>query len=947
MAKSAKPMKRSATRSSTRKSTRKVKHSKPSGPKMVYFFGRQRTDGNATMKSLLGGKGANLAEMTSIGLPVPPGITITTETCDAYYKAGRKLPAALMKQVHEGIAFIEKETGRTFGGTNNALLVSVRSGAARSMPGMMDTILNLGLNDQTVKGLATDTGNERFAYDAYRRLIHMFGDVVKGVDHDLFEHAFDAIKQKYNAELDTNVPTEGIKELCEAYKEVYVKGVGKPFPQNAIEQLTEAIEAVFGSWNKHSAITYRRKEGITGLLGTAVNVQAMVFGNMGEDSGTGVAFTRNPSTGENDFYGEFLVNAQGEDVVAGIRTPRPVAELKSWAPAIHKQLLNVRKRLEAHYRDMQDFEFTVERGTLYMLQTRSGKRTGFAAVRVAVEMVKEKLITKEEAIARVPAGDLIQLMLPSFDPNAKNTNKSVARGLPASPGAAVGKLAFTAEEATARAAKGESVILIRKETSPEDVEGMHAAAGILTSTGGMTSHAAVVARGWGKCCVAGAGAIHIDAKARRADVKGQTLGPDDVISIDGSTGEVFIGALRRVEPTLGGPQMQLLAWADKIRRMGVRTNADTPDDARKAREFGAQGIGLCRTEHMFFEGDRIKSMRQMILAETLADREAALARLLPYQRDDFIGIFTAMNGLPVTVRLLDPPLHEFLPHEVEQQRELADEAHVTLEHIQRRVETLHEANPMLGHRGCRLAVTYPEILVMQVRAITEAALDCIRRGIVARPEIMIPLAGAASELQLLRQLTIETIDKVTAEQNHKKKIHIPVGTMIEVPRAAITADEIAQHADFFSFGTNDLTQMTFGFSRDDINTFLPDYLKKDILPFDPFQSIDVNGVGALVEMACAKGRAVRSDLKLGICGEHGGDPQSVYFCHAAGLDYVSCSPFRVPIARLAAAQAVVRERAATASSARITTKSTGKGKKKAKVAKARATSRNGKPARRR
>ncbi len=943
MAKSAKPMKRSTSRSSTRKGSRKVKHNKPAGTKMVYFFGRRRTDGNAKMKPLLGGKGANLAEMTAIGLPVPPGFTITTETCDAYYKAGRTLPGGLMKQVHEGIAFIEKETGREFGGARNALLVSVRSGAAMSMPGMMDTILNLGLNDETVKGLAADTGNERFAYDAYRRLINMFGDVVKGVDHEQFEHAFDAIKKKYNAKLDTEVPTEGIKELCEAYKAVYERGVGKPFPQDAVEQLTEAIEAVFGSWNKHSAITYRRKEGITGLLGTAVNVQAMVFGNMGEDSGTGVAFTRNPSTGENDFYGEFLVNAQGEDVVAGIRTPRPVSEMKLWRPEIHKQLLAVRKRLETHYREMQDFEFTVERGTLYMLQTRTGKRTGFAAVRVAVEMVKEKLISKEEAIARVPAGDLIQLLLPSFDPAAKKSNQAVATGLPASPGAAVGKLAFTAEEAAERTAKGESVILIRKETSPEDVEGMHAAAGILTSTGGMTSHAAVVARGWGKCCVAGAGAIHIDAKARKAQVAGRTLGPDDVVSIDGSTGEVFIGALKRVEPTLGGPQAQLLSWADKVRHLGVRTNADTPDDARKAREFGAQGIGLCRTEHMFFQDERIKSMRQMILADNTADREAALAKLLPYQREDFVGIFTAMDGLPVTVRLLDPPLHEFLPHEEPQQRELAREAHVSLEHIQRRVELLHEANPMLGHRGCRLAVTYPEILVMQVRAITEAAIECMNRGLSPRPEIMIPLAGTERELQMLRQLTIATVDSVVAEKALKKKLNIPVGTMIEVPRAAITANEIAAQADFFSFGTNDLTQMTFGFSRDDINTFLPDYLNKDILPVDPFQTIDAGGVGVLVEMACTKGRAVRPDLKLGICGEHGGDPQSVFFCHRVGLDYVSCSPFRVPIARLAAAQAVVREQAAASNGKATASRSGAKRKTKSKK---NAKTRDGRVARR-
>ncbi len=933
MAKSASTMKRPSSRSTKRRNVRTVKHSK-SAPKMVYYFGRGRTDGNAGMKALLGGKGANLAEMTSIGLPVPPGITITTETCDAYYKSGRKLPAGLMKQVQEGIAFIEKQTGKTFGGERNALLVSVRSGAASSMPGMMDTILNLGLNDQSVRGLATDTGNERFAWDAYRRLINMFGDVVKGVDHEHFEHAFDAIKNKYNANLDTDVPTEGIKELCEAYKQVYQQGVGKPFPQNALEQLTEAIEAVFRSWNKHSAVTYRRKEGITGLLGTAVNVQAMVFGNMGEDSGTGVAFTRNPSTGENEFYGEFLVNAQGEDVVAGIRTPRPVSEMKSWRPELYKQLLSVRKRLETHYRDMQDLEFTVERGTLYMLQTRNGKRTGTAAVRIAVEMVKEKLITREQAIARVPAGDLIQLLLPSFDPAAKKVNQAVATGLPASPGAAVGKLAFTAEEATERARRGESVILIRKETSPEDVEGMHAAAGILTSTGGMTSHAAVVARGWGKCCVAGAGAIHIDAKNRKAEIKGRYLGPDDVVSIDGSTGEVFIGALKRVEPTLGGAQAQLLAWADKVRTMKVRTNADTPADARKAREFGAQGIGLCRTEHMFFEGERIKSMRQMILADTVADREKALARLLPYQREDFIGIYRAMDGLPVTIRLLDPPLHEFLPHEEEQMRELAAEAGVDVSHIRTRVDVLHEANPMLGHRGCRLAVTYPEILVMQVRAITEAAIACIREGVDARPEIMIPLAGTKRELELLRALTLETINLVVREQQYAGRLNIPVGTMIEVPRAAIVADEIASQADFFSFGTNDLTQMTFGFSRDDINTFLPDYLGKDILPVDPFQTIDANGVGALVEMACCKGRSVRPDLKLGICGEHGGDAASVHFCHRVGLDYVSCSPFRVPIARLAAAQAVIKENA-TKPNGRIASKPT---RRRAKAtAKARTT----------
>ncbi len=887
---------------------RSAKAAAPKAGKMVYVFGRSKAEGNATMKPLLGGKGANLAEMTAIGLPVPPGLTITTETCARYYEAGARLPKGLMDQVHAGIAFIEKETGKKFGDSANPLLVSVRSGAAVSMPGMMDTILNLGLNDESVEGLAEATGNARFAYDAYRRLINMFGDVVKGVDHHHFEEAFDKIKAKFGAKLDTDVPVEGIKELCEAYKAVYRQGVGSEFPADPLAQLSDAVEAVFRSWNKPSAMTYRAKENISGLKGTAVNVQSMVFGNMGEDSGTGVAFTRNPATGDNEFYGEFLINAQGEDVVAGIRTPQPVSEMKAWRPEIYRQLLAVRSRLEKHYREMQDFEFTVEKDVLYMLQTRTGKRTGAAAVKIAVDMAKEGLITQDEAIVKIPAGDLIQLLLPSFDANAKKAMKALAKGLPASPGAAVGKPAFTAEEATERSGKGESVILVRKETSPEDVEGMHAAAGILTSTGGMTSHAAVVARGWGKCCVVGAGAIHIDASAKQMTIAGKAYGVNDVISIDGATGEVFAGVLPRVEPKISGDLTTVMKWADKTRTLKVRTNADTPEDAQRAREFGAQGIGLCRTEHMFFHADRIAWMRQMILADNKADREAALSKLLPYQRADFEGIFKAMDGLPVTIRLIDPPLHEFLPNDEKSQRELAAEFKLDPGFIKRRVTTLHEANPMLGHRGCRLCVTYPEILVMQVTAITEAMINCRKKGIKAIPEIMHPLVGTKAEIVLLRKLTEKTIEDVKKKHGVTGKLDILIGTMIEVPRAALVADQIAEEAEFFSFGTNDLTQMTFGYSRDDVNSFLPDYLTQEILPIDPFQSLDVSGVGVLVDMACRKGQSARPGIKLGICGEHGGDPKSVHFCHDVGLDYVSCSPFRVPIARLAAAQAVVKAR---------------------------------------
>jgi pyruvate,orthophosphate dikinase len=873
--------------------------------KMNYYFGRTKTEGNGTQKELLGGKGANLAEMTSIGLPVPPGFTITTEVCDLYYKSGRKLPAGLMDDVAANVATLEKELGKKFGDNKNPLLVSVRSGAARSMPGMMNTILNLGLNDEAVVGLANATGQKRFAYDAYRRLINMYGDVVCGVDHEHFEVAFDKIKKAYKVKNDTDVPLEGMVELCNEYKKVFQKHFGKPFPQDPIKQLELAVEAVFRSWMQPRAVKYRQVENITGLLGTAVNVQSMVFGNMGDDSGTGVAFTRDPATGENKFYGEFLINAQGEDVVAGIRTPEPVAKLAKWNKKVYDQLLKIKDKLEQHYRDVQDIEFTIERGTLFMLQTRAGKRTGAAAVRIACDMVKEKLIDEKTAVMRIPAGDLTQLLLPSFIPTAKKSGQTLTVGLPASPGAAVGKPAFTAAEAVQRTQAGEKVLLVRKETNPEDIEGMHLAVGILTSTGGMTSHAAVVARGWGRCCVAGAGEITIDEKARKLKVAGKTFGPNDVLSIDGSTGEVMAGSIATQTPKLSGDFATVMKWADKYRTLKVRTNADTPADAKRARDFGAQGIGLCRTEHMFFEGDRIMAMRAMILATSEKDRRLALKKLLPLQRKDFIGIFKAMDGLPVTIRLLDPPLHEFLPQEAKSQAEMAKQLGISVGEIKARVAQLHEMNPMLGHRGCRLAVTYPEILEMQVTAITEAVIACKEKKIDAVAEIMIPLVGAARELKMLADQVRQTIADVKEKKKFKGKLNILVGTMIEIPRAALTADEVGDQADFFSFGTNDLTQMTFGYSRDDVNTFLPDYLKHELLLRDPFQSLDTTGVGQLVAMGVQKGRSVKKDLKCGICGEHGGDPDSIQFCQTVGLDYVSCSPFRVPIARLAAAQAAL------------------------------------------
>tara|TARA_B100000700_G_scaffold60226_1_gene65824 strand:- start:11899 stop:14544 length:2646 start_codon:yes stop_codon:yes gene_type:complete len=871
--------------------------------KMTYYFGKTKTEGRGVGKEILGGKGLNLAEMTGIGLPVPPGFTITTQVCADYYDLGEKLPANLMADVSKNIRTLERELKKGFGDAKNPLLVSVRSGAAVSMPGMMNTILNLGLTDVSVEGLATATENRRFAYDAYRRLINMFGDVVMGVEHHHFEEAFDKIKKKYKATEDTDVPEEGLVELVAAYKAVYKKHTRSAFPQDPIDQLQLAVEAVFGSWNTTRAVRYREVEGIRGLLGTAVNVQAMAYGNMGEDSGTGVAFTRNPSTGKNVFYGEFLINAQGEDVVAGIRTPQPVAEMRKWNKAVYKQLLGIKDILEDHYRDMQDIEFTIEKGNLFMLQTRTGKRTGAAAVKIACDMVKEKFIDEKEALLRIPADALTQLLLPSFTPAGKASADVLTQGLPASPGASVGYPAFTADEAVERTAAGEKVILVRKETSPEDVDGMHSAAGILTSTGGMTSHAAVVARGWGRCCVAGAGGVNINEKSRSFTVNGRKFTHKSVISIDGSTGEVMAGSVETSTPSLSGDFSKVMRWADKYRRLDVRTNADSPADAKRARDFGAQGIGLCRTEHMFFEGDRITAMREMILSETEKDRRKALKKLLPFQRKDFEGIFTAMKGLPVTIRLLDPPLHEFVPHDDKSQKDLAKTMGIAPSVVKSRVEQLHEFNPMLGHRGCRLSITYPEILEMQVTAIVEAVIRCKKKRVNAIAEIMIPLIGTAAELKLLKGKVQDTIDAVKSRRKYNGKLNILIGTMIEIPRAALTADEVAEHAEFFSFGTNDLTQMTFGYSRDDINSFLPDYLSQEILPVDPFQSLDTTGVGQLVECGVTKGRSVCKGLKVGICGEHGGDPASIQFCNEVGLDYVSCSPFRVPIARLAAAQA--------------------------------------------
>lgn len=884
------------------KSKSKSSLSKKTQKKFVYFFGKGKAEGNAKMKQLLGGKGANLAEMTLLGIPVPGGFTITTEACALYYESGKKWPAGLEAEIDKNMKRLEEAMGAKFGDRENPLLVSVRSGAAVSMPGMMDTVLNLGLSSEVVQGLIVKTENERFAWDAYRRFIQMFGNVVMNIPHEDFEHILEGKKAQLGVKNDVDLSARDLKEIVRQYKKIYQEHTGEEFPNDAKTQLFKAIDAVFNSWNNPRAIKYRELNEIRGLLGTAVNVQSMVYGNMGETSGTGVCFTRDPSTGENKFYGEFLINAQGEDVVAGIRTPEPLDGLKIKWPDIYKQLYKIREKLERHYRDMQDIEFTIQEGKLYLLQTRNGKRTAHAAVRIAVEMVKEGLINQNTALLRVPPSHLDQLLHPQFDPKEKK--QKIAKGLPASPGAATGKVVFNADHAEDLAKKGEKVILVRIETSPEDIGGMYAAQGILTSRGGMTSHAAVVARGMGKCCVAGCSDIQIDYSKRQFRAGNVTVKEGDYISLDGSSGEVYLGKVSTVESTLSGDFGKLMRWADETRTLKVRTNADTPKDAQTAMKFGAEGIGLCRTEHMFFEGDRIIAMREMILADTKGAREKALSKLLPIQRKDFEEIFEAMNGNPVTIRLLDPPLHEFLPHEQGNQEEMAEVLGVSIEKIKEKVAGLHEFNPMLGHRGCRLGVTYPEIYDMQTRAIIEAACNVKQKGRKVTPEIMIPLVGTLKEFSILKQDMEKVIQTVFQEK--KTTVNYTIGTMIEIPRAAIVADKIAEEAQFFSFGTNDLTQMTFGYSRDDAGVFLKDYIEKGILEKDPFQSLDIEGVGFLIQGAIERGRKVRKDLKVGICGEHGGDPASVEFCSQAGMNYVSCSPFRVPIARLAAAQAVLK-----------------------------------------
>jgi pyruvate, orthophosphate dikinase len=870
--------------------------------KMVYVFGGDKSEGDKSMKALLGGKGANLSEMCAIGLPVPPGMTISTETCSYYSHNGHRWPEGLEEQVRDGIAYLEETLGSGFGDSQNPLLVSVRSGAAVSMPGMMDTVLNLGINDDVVEGLARKTSNERFAFDAYRRFIDMFGDVVMGVHHEHFEEALEGMKQERGITNDVDLTAEDLRELVDRYKAIYRKHTGYMFPSDPYEQLRFAINAVFESWDSDRAVKYRRINKINGLRGTAVNVQAMVYGNMGPNSGTGVCFTRNPATGENKLYGEFLVDAQGEDVVAGIRTPEDIQHMAKHFPQAYKQLIETVNRLETHYKNMQDIEFTIQEGTLYILQTRNGKRTGTAAIKIAVDLVDEGVVTKRQAVRDlVEPAHLDQLLHPRFSDEESYVDSVIGRGLPASPGAAVGQVVFTADDAEKAKAEGRRVILVRIETSPEDVGGMDAATGILTSRGGMTSHAAVVARGWGKPCVAGCGDIVINYKSRSLTNGRITVKEGEWMSINGSTGEVILGEQDLVEPELSGDFARFMAWADEFRTMSVRTNADTPADSEKALTFGAEGIGLCRTEHMFFEGDRIRSIRKMILASSKKERKAALEELLPYQKDDFRGIFRAMAGRPVTIRLLDPPLHEFLPHDEEGQKEMAHNLNVSVKEVKSKVAVLAEFNPMLGHRGCRLGVTFPEITEMQARAILEAAVELQQEGVEVFPEIMVPLVGTLQEFSNQRAV----IDRVAAQVFREKNAQVKylVGTMIEVPRAALLADEIAKEAEFFSFGTNDLTQMTFGFSRDDIGKFLPDYLEHKILPYDPFQVLDREGVGQLVRLGTERGRQTNAKLKVGICGEHGGEPASVQFCYDLGMDYVSCSPFRVPIARLAAAQA--------------------------------------------
>ena len=872
--------------------------------KHVYFFGAGKADGKAEMKRLLGGKGANLAEMTNLGIPVPPGFTITTDVCRNYYNNNKTYPEDLDGQIRENIAKVEEIMGMKFGDREDPLLFSVRSGAAMSMPGMMETILNVGLNDETVEGMAKKAGNRRFAYDSYRRLIQMFSDVAMGVDIEFFEDALAEKKKEKGVELDTELDADDLKELIATYKEIYKREIGEEFPQDPMKQLLTARDAVFGSRDAERAIIYRRINGISDDQGsTAVNVQTMVFGNMGDDSGTGVAFTRNPATGENKFFADYLFNAQGEDVVAGIRTPIHVEELEKQMPEVYNQLREIEQRLEDHYKDMQDIEFTVQQGKLWMLQTRRGKRTAMADVRIAVEMVKEGVIDKETAVSRVPAEKIEQLLFPMID--SKADVKIIGKGLPAGPGAAVGKAVFTAERAEEMAKEGEKVILVRNFTSPEDVGGMHASQGILTATGGMTSHAAIVGRDMGKCCVVGCGDIAVDAVGKKFTAGDVVVKEGDLISLDGHVGNVMLGAAPMVEPSMSGDFGTLIEWVDEIRTLGVKTNTDTPAGARRARAFGAEGIGLCRTEHMFFEEDRITSMREMIVADDEEGRRKALEKLLPMQRKDFIEIFEAMESLPVIIRTLDPPLHEFLPHTEEDMAELAKEIGVDLAKLKSKIDSLHEANPMLGHRGCRLGVAYPEITEMQARAIMEAAVDVAKRGIKVIPEVMIPLVGQARELELQRAI----VDRVAKEVMEEAGLEVEymVGTMIELPRAALTADEIAEHAQFFSFGTNDLTQTTFGMSRDDAEgKFLQEYVEGGILEGNPFMSIDEKGVGVLIEIAVEKGRKANPELEVGICGEHGGDPKSVDFCYRAGLDYVSCSPFRVPVARLAAAHAKLR-----------------------------------------
>jgi len=843
--------------------------------------------------------------MVGLGLPVPPGFTITTESCDQFYKLGKKYPDGMLQEVEEHLARLEKKMGKNLGEPKDPLLVSVRSGAAASMPGMMDTILNLGLNDDSVKGLIQKTKNERFAWDSYRRFIQMFGDVVMGAEHHKFMEALDKAKETKGVEYDTQLDANDLKKLVDVYKKIIKEETTQDFPQSPRTQLQMAIDAVFGSWNNQRAITYRRLNDIKGLLGTAVNIQSMVFGNMGDTSGTGVAFSRNPSTGDNKIYGEFLMNAQGEDVVAGIRTPKPIAELEKVMPACYKEFIKIVGTLEKHYRDMQDMEFTIQEGKLYFLQTRNGKRTGPAAVKIAVDLEKEKFLTKEEALMKVEPGQLDQLLHKRIDPVAKKKNNPITKGLPASPGAAVGKIVFNAEDAKIMTAeRGEKVVLVRLETSPEDIEGMHVSQGILTARGGMTSHAAVVARGMGKCCVAGCSKLVIDEHKKILKIKDQTFKEGDYITLDGSTGEVYANQLPVIDPELAGEFAVLMKWATEIKKLGIRTNADTPKDAKIARDFGAEGIGLTRTEHMFFEGDRITAMREMILADTEGGRRKALDKLLPYQRIDFEGIFKAMDKLPVIIRLLDPPLHEFLPKEDDEIKELSKITNVSVEKIKNRITELHEFNPMLGFRGCRLGVVYPEISEMQARAVFEAAINVKKAGTTAIPEIEIPNVISLKEFKLIKDL----IQKVAKETGAEGKIHYKIGTMIEFPRAALTADELANEAEFMSFGTNDLTQTTLGFSRDDAGRFIPIYVEKNIFEKDPFQTLDQGGVGKVMKLAVEKARSVKKDMDMGICGEHGGDPASVKFCHKIGLSNVSCSPYRVPIAILSAAQAVLEEK---------------------------------------